>query len=530
MKSIFISTLFMAAAFVACDKDNPSVSEEQVKPIHSVEKEVTINSTQQFQTITGFAASDCWSPSYVGKNWTNSREKITELLFSSEIVNGQPQGIGLSQWRVNLGGGSAQQGDASGIEDKSRRAESYLTDQLTLDWNRCEGQRYFMSRAKELGCNSFILFSNTPPVQFTYNGKGFSARGGKSNLKPEHYDDFANYMAEVAGHYTSQGYHISHISPINEPQYNWESGQEGSGWTNAETARLARELDASLTARNLSTDILLGEAGDWEYLYKVKSDAARSNVITDLFSPGSENFVGNLAHVKNLVCGHSYWTDGTWNDMRKVRQQVYQAASNKGLELWQSEWSMLGDGYSSTEFTGYDAATEMDIALYMSRVIHNDLTVANVSSWSYWTSMDVSRWGHKNRFLLISLVPANGVDGDIAQEGTFAATPTLWVLGNYSRFIRPGYRRISLTLKESMNFFGSAWISPDKKQIVAIYTNYANKGVRLYEKREGWDGYVKAITTYTTTSIDNLVEECMETDKQVILAPKSVTTVVYDLD
>ena len=69
---------------------------------------------------------------------------------------------------------------------------------------------------------------------------------------------------------------------------------------------------------------------------------------------------------------------------------------------------MLGDNYSSSEFVGYEQASEMDIAFYMSKVIHNDLTVAGVSSWSYWTSMDVSRWGHKNRFLLISLVPAGG--------------------------------------------------------------------------------------------------------------------------
>ena len=68
-----------------------------------------------------------------------------------------------------------------------------------------------------------------PPVQYTYNGKGFSARGGLSNLKPEHYGDFAGYMADVAARYTGEGYHISHISPVNEPQYNWDSGQEGSG-------------------------------------------------------------------------------------------------------------------------------------------------------------------------------------------------------------------------------------------------------------------------------------------------------------
>ena len=67
-------------------------------------------------------------------------------------------------WRVNLGGGSAEQGEASGIEDKSRRAESYLTDDLTLDWTRCKGQRY-LQRAKRVWLSGIVLFSNTPPVR-----------------------------------------------------------------------------------------------------------------------------------------------------------------------------------------------------------------------------------------------------------------------------------------------------------------------------------------------------------------------------
>ena len=116
-------------------------------------------------------------------------------------------------------------------------------------------------------------------------------------------------------------------------------------------------------------------------------------------------------------------SDGTWDGMRNVRKQLAQAAQQYDVEIWQSEWSMLGDGYSSSEFIGYDQATEMDIALYMSKVIHNDLTIAGVSSWSYWTSMDIPRWGHKNRFLLISLEPSDGVYGDIEKEGTYKATP-----------------------------------------------------------------------------------------------------------
>lgn len=534
MKFRYLFLPLFSLVMMSCSSDSPSTPDTPDKPDEpgtttSVEKSVTVNATQTYQTIVGFGASDCWSPAYVGKHWTSGRDKITELLFSSAIESGKPKGIGLSMWRVNLGGGSAGQGDASGIEDKSRRAESYLTDNLTLDWTRCEGQRYFMNRAKELGCGNFVLFSNTPPVQYTYNGKGFSARGGVSNLKSDCYDDFAAYMTGVAQHYISEGYPISHISPVNEPQYNWESGQEGSGWTNDEVARLARELDKSLTSSNLSTDILLGESGDWEYLYKTKTDVNRSNVFSAFFTPGSSAYVGDLAHVKKLICGHSYWTDGTWDGMRNVRTQLAQAARQYGLDLWQSEWSMLGDGYSSAEFVGYNTASEMDIALYMSKVIHNDLTVAGVTSWSYWTSMDVARWGHKNRFLLISLIPSGGVDGDIAKEGTFQPAATLWVLGNYSRFIRPGYRRISLELNETRSFFGSAWISPEGDKIVTVYTNLSDKGVRLNEAHTGWSGDAKSVTTYTTTGSKNLQEGTVAAGKPVILDAGSVTTVVYHL-
>ena len=521
----YILCLPLIAALLACSDDGQDTPE----PGTSVEKLVSINAGQTFQTLVGFGASDCWMPAYVGKYWTSGRDKISELLFSSEIQSGNPKGIGLSMWRVNLGGGSAGQGDDSGIEDKSRRAESYLTDDLSFDWTRCEGQRYFMNRAKEFGCESMVLFSNTPPVQYTYNGKGFSNRGGTSNLKSEHYTDFAAYMADVARHYLNEGYPVTHISPVNEPQYNWESGQEGSGWTNDEIARLARELDKELTQRNLSTEILLGESGDWEYLYKIKNDNNRSNVLSAFFTPGSSAYVGDLEHVKKRICGHSYWTDGTWDGMRNVRAQVAQAAQKQDIDVWQSEWSMLGDGYSSSEFAGYDAATEMDIALYMSKVIHNDLTVAGVSSWSYWTSMDMPRWGHKNRFLLIALTPAGGVEGDVEQEGSYQATPTLWVLGNYSRFIRPGYRRVSLELNESRSFFGSAWISPENDKIVAVYTNLSEKGVRLNETHTGWDNEIKEVTTYTTTANKNLKESTVTNGEQVVLDAESVTTVVYNL-
>lgn len=529
--------IWMLLAFTACSDDaSQTPGEGEEESIVSVEKNVTIDAGKTYQAMVGFGASDCWTPAYIGKYWTNSRDRISELLFSSEIVDGQPKGIGLSMWRVNLGGGSTEQGDESGIVDKSRRAESYLTDDLSLDWTNCEGQRYFMSRAKEFGVNNYVLFSNTPPVQYTLNGKGFSQSGGSANLKADCYDDFAAYMAEVAKHYVDKGFSIGHISPVNEPQHNWDGNkQEGSGWKNEEVAKLVRELDSQLIQKGLSTNILLGETGDWESLYKVKNDVNRSNVLSAFFSPFLSTYVGDLSHVKNLICGHSYWTDESWDGMREVRKKVAEAAAQFGVDVWQSEWSMLGDNYSSSEFVGYDVASEMDIALYMSKVIHNDLTVANVTSWSYWVAMDAPRWGHKNRFLLVALIPKEWTDkygesiDNLEEEGNFYATSTLWVLGNYSRFIRPDYQRISATLNESMSFFGSAWISPQQDCIVAVYTNLSSKGVRLKETRQNWPGELKSIKTYTTSANKQLVEKILETEDSVVLDAKSVTTVVYEL-
>ncbi|WP_417015454.1 glycoside hydrolase [Alistipes sp.] len=502
----------------------------------AVSKLVTINAAAQYQTIAGFGASDAWSPETVGTLWTAGRDGISEALFSREIVNGQPRGIGLSMWRVNLGGGTAEQGDESGIKDATRRAQSYLNEEGTgYDWTKCAGQRYFLDRAKTFGVEKVVLFSNTPPVQYTLNGKGYSDNGAHANLQADRYDDFADYMADVAQHYLSLGYPVTHISPVNEPQYNWQyssdGGQEGSGWANAEVARLARELDASLSERNLGVDILLGEAGDFTYLYSQTSgNADRSDVIRNFFSPSSQNYVGDLAHVKKLICGHSYWTDGTWEGMRSVRSNLRQSAEQYGLELWQSEWSMLGDGYSTDEFVGYEAASEMDIALYMAKVIHNDLTVAGVTSWSFWTSMDVPRWGQKCRFMLIALGDGTN-EFDIRNgEGAWKAAPTLWVLGNYSLFVRPGYHRIALTLNESRSFFGSAYASPDGKRIVAVYTNLSNKPVKLVETRENFGAEPRSIVKYTTSATSSLRETVLNVDDAVLLDAESVTTVVYDLE
>lgn len=495
-----------------------------------ISQKVTVNTSTTYQEMEGFAASDCWLPNLIGQYWTSNRNEIAQLLFSQNISSdGQPQGIGLSMWRVNLGAGTEEQGNESNMA-ANNRAQSYLSTG-SYNWNSCAGQRYFMEQAKNMGCEKFVLFSNSPLVQYTLNGMGYSDNGAHGNIKEESYSQYAEYMAEVAKHFTDAGYNISHISPVNEPQYDWgvgengEASQEGSGWQNTEIAKLVKELDKSLTSRDLNTYILIAEAGAWTDLYSGSN--ARSNTIDAFYNPSSNAYVGDIKRLDNIICGHSYWTEGTWTGMRDVRSKVATAAKARNLKVYQTEWSMLGD--APAELDGnYENATEFDIAQYMSRVIHNDITVAGCASWSYWTAMSVERWGQKNRFELIKTTPVGGeYSDDFKQGGSVAANPNLWVLGNYSLFVRPGYKRVDLTLNESKDFFGSAYMSPEGNKLVIVLTNYdKTNGITVDMPRP--DG-TKAVFTYTSTAEKNLIQARFNLNDKVFIDPASVTTIVYYL-
>src|SRR5574344_1535605 len=141
------------------------------------------------QTIDGFGASDAWSMWQIGM-WDDSLQtKVADWLFSSEnFADGSPKGIGLSIWRFNAGTGSASQGDSAQINRDTR----------TEYFERQKGQRRFLQLAKERGVPTFLAFFNSPPVHLTQNGLATNTgRGGTLNLRPDAYDDFAVYMADM---------------------------------------------------------------------------------------------------------------------------------------------------------------------------------------------------------------------------------------------------------------------------------------------------------------------------------------------
>ncbi len=503
---------------------------------------VVITPSTTYQTIRDFGASDCWTADYVGKYFNETeKQNAARWLFSTETdASGNPLGIGLSVWRVNLGAGSSTQGDDSNIEDKTRRADCFLnSDGKTYNWNNAAGQQWFMQQAKAYGVPHYLLFSNSPLIYYTKNGLANNkSKASGANLGTEYYDDFAEYLAECTAHFIDEGYNVTIIDPVNEPAFDWTGGQEGSPWQNEEIAKLVKELNTSLTKRNLSTQILIPEASSWDRLYRQCTDynGRASNQIEAFWNSDNANtYIGDQSHVAPIAAGHSYWTFRTNDDLQNVRTAVAEAAAKYGLETAQTEWSML-DAEPSVDAgfpASYDAATYMDIALYMGKLIHCDLTYAQNTSWSYWTAMAQEKWGQKNRFYLLRLNATgdtgNESYGDIQTGGTVSDSKNLWVLGNYSRFIRPGYQRIDMAINNSglNGLMGSAYISPDKDKVVAVFVNMGYVRRNISFVIGGYD--VTGIDTYTTDADNNMAHaEYAATDK-INLGKGTVTTVVMNI-
>ncbi|MDR0546959.1 MAG: T9SS type A sorting domain-containing protein [Dysgonamonadaceae bacterium] len=510
---------------------------------------VTIDAGTQYQTIEGFAASDCWMGNFVGKWSGNNKATVAKYLFSQNLKSdGSPEGAGLSMWRVNLGAGTYELGSAanniaaSDPNYLSRRAECFLNDitvENVYNWNKCAGQQYFLEQAKNYGCESFVAFSNSPLVLYTKNGQGYSGSSSSANIKSDKYNAYANYMVDVVKHFKDAGYNFTYISPVNEPQWEWNKNeQEGSPWTNAEVKTMVTALNSSISNKNLTgTKILITEAGQWDYTYGQSSHRS-GNQIEAFFNSSNANYVGNLTHVAPIIAGHSYWKDKKNSDIKSVRQSVKSKAASFGLDVFQTEWSMMEDSGIDGLPSDY---SYIDVALNMAKIIHSDMAYANAASWSFWTAIDMERWSQKNRFNLVRVQPNNNdyptSYSQLETQGAVTAEPNLWALGNYSFFVRPGYRRIQLTGADDMAaLMGTAYISPDNSRIVAVYVNMGASAKKIRTTFSNTGNY-SAVSNkmYVTSSSYSLQKygssssESYAEDRELTVPARSVATVVYEM-
>jgi len=196
----------------------------------------------------------------------------------------------------------------------------------------------------------------------------------------------------------------------------------------------------------------------------------------------------------NILASHEYGC-GTLPSEPSI------AAANK--EYWETE---VDTGAAKNDSPGDGIAS----ALLTVQTMHNDLTKANLNAWHYW-------WMY-----------CSNSSGCLYDTGTKVWTKRLWAMGNFSRFVRPGWKRVATSGTAPSGVLVSAYINPANNalSIVAINSNTAAANLSFYVSGNA----PCSLTPYETSASKNLGAGTPVTVAQsrvaVTLSAQSVTTFV----
>jgi O-glycosyl hydrolase len=362
------------------------------------------------QTIDGFGASGAWWPIDLAKFPAREQKLVADMLFS-------PHGIALSGYRYNIGGGGV------GVNTPDRAPKQVADDSAGLT---------FVRAASAAHVPVLTGFVNSAPPQFTTNGKSC---GG--SLIPGREAAYGQYLAEVVARLHDEDHiTLQYVSPMNEPDDNFgDCGQEGMQVPVAQRALVVQALGKALARRAPYAKVIADET---------TADTILANEAPVwLAVPGTAKYVAAIAH-------HTY--DFPTDALRKLLPPI---AKRFAKPTWMTEICCYkGSGGVATSF-GAQYDPTMTQGFWLADQIYSDFTVAGDSAWYWWTALSsvigcdpkadpscptrVNTEGFNDGLLYYD--PAFATDG-VAQIFT---TKRFYVLGQFSRYVRPGAVRHDVT-------------------------------------------------------------------------------------
>ena len=538
-RAIYLIILLMLSGCTQDDSRNSAV-ERQLES----DWIITLDPSDRAQEIEGFGASDAWIIDPMVREWTRSGhidkvEELADMLFSVE------SGIGLSMWRFNIGAGSAEQGNASRIPDPFRRAELFMDRPFgNIDDSKQAGQVLFAQAAAARGVEEMIAFINSPPVWATKNriahpgSRGEFDAIGSTNLKADMLEPFADFQAKtVAFLRAEKGLPITYLSPINEPTWHWtDQTQEGNRYNNQQVRDLYLAAYAALETNNLIGKVKI-DAGETVEYRAALSDKTTVAGEGKPYNGGmnAENhglyrdYIGLLLGdplmqqvTSNKISLHGYFSDALPERIVDLRQAVRAEvkAVSPNATIWMSEFCILGQAEGIRPFDGHGFdVNDMDYALHVARIIHHDLVDMDASAWMWWLA--VTAYDYKDGLLKI--------DRSL-QPDSLQASKLMWALGNFSRFVRPGFSRVNITASKDSDLLISAYLSQSGKDWVLVAVNLKKEAQSLAWQSTDSNGQMTVTNIpaewqmYVTNEQYDLSKTESTIHNRVVLPPRSVIT------
>jgi glucuronoarabinoxylan endo-1,4-beta-xylanase len=340
----------------------------------------------------------------------------------------------------------------------------------------------------------------TPPATMKTNGILEAHVEGQEDgrLIPASYADYATYLADFAEWMEAEGAPLTAITPQNEPD--WPSEWPGCLYSPEEMVTFIRDhLGPEFAARGLD-DILLF-APDTAHLKNLPdfADALVADADVMQFLDG--------------ISTHPYSQSG------EVFDTSWSVPRDNDLRFWQTEISW--ERFFEDPVPAMDTPDPgMKTALWMGKMIHEHITKLQVNAWSYWNLTAVAENYDNDR-----QNPALIQDDVIFKRA--------YVLGNYSKFVRPGATRIEATAEPAADVYVSAYKSDERVTIVAINdgTSASSQAFTL----QGALAYpiIDTVPWITSDTLDLAPQAALTMTDGAFsyeLPPKSVTSFVVTLD
>lgn len=432
----------------------------------------TVDPTIQFQTFEGWGVSLAWWAHVVGQFPEPARTDYLEKTFDIE------KGLGLNFVRYNIGGGENplyQAPNKTFLEFRTA-VPGFLRVDGTYDWTADAAQRYVLQYALKHGANHTEAFSNSPPYWMTQSGSVTGNYEGKDNIKPESDAAFVTYLATVTKHFRDNwNVDFDTLEPLNEPDGRWwkfGNHQEGAFVDPPHQNEIIKQTAKAVKDAGLTTPIV----------------ASDDSIIDDAVRTFAQYDAQTLATLHRINT-HTYGGN--------ARAQLSTLVLSADKPLWMTEY---GDGDAS--------------GMQTARQINADIRGLHPAMWAYWQIVDNSGgWG----FLKNPMTDITKPEYEINRK--------FYVMGQFSKFIRPGARFIAVDNRDTLAAFDA-----EKGALTLVVTNSTDAEMPVNYDLSGFSQLGDAARVIRTSPTQNnatlpdskIVGKTLTT----VNPPQSVTTYV----
>ncbi len=388
----------------------------------------TVNWTDVHQVIDGFGASDAFT-AIQGGTLSSAQQSFFFGTGSGQL------GLSLLRVPVSNNGGNANTGTCTSVSTSCAGQSQYISDMQAVIAN---------------GGKVYATAFSPPPAYETNGNAACSAGSGSGRLITSDYAAYATWLANfVQSLKTEDGIPLYALSFQNEPDQC--QPYASAIWSGADIDTfVSANLGPTFAADGLSTLIFAPEG----------SNSSVSN------SLGAA--CGGDSSCMQYVDGfnfHDY--QASLSGTNTVAANAYPSDWPAGKKYWETETS-CGTGYGPN-FCQAGFNTNISDALNWAAVIDQRIAVDGANAWLYWLLQDYNQAGNAASFNEGALM-SNTAGGNVVAQRAY-------VLGQYSKFVRPGYYRVDATHLPQTGVSVSAYRDTGTNKLVIIATNYTGSGV-----------------------------------------------------